>query len=153
MYGEEFVKDIPKKLNNDTRIVRRKSYWVPFGYAKIPENSNYLIPVPKELKAIELMVQYRDSGEYSWTELAAWMHKVTGRKISHMGVKTIYTREKEIENGTKKADYKYKSIPKSNKSNLRAKEKETNGVTSRVTPESESESTPSQSTEDTCSTS
>ncbi len=100
MFGEDFVKEIPQKFNHDDRIVRRKSYWVPFGYAKLPENPNYLVPVPKELAAIDLAVQYRDSGEYSWTELAAWLHKVTGRKISHMGFKDIYKRAKEKENGT-----------------------------------------------------
>lgn len=100
MFGEDFVKDIPQKFNHDDRIVRRKSYWIPFGYVKLPENPNYLVPVPKELAAIDLAIQYRDSGEYSWTELAAWLHKVTGRKISHMGFKNIYTRAKEKENGT-----------------------------------------------------
>ena len=88
-----------QKQANDDRIVRRKSYKVPFGWAKLPENPNYLIPVPKELKAVEIAVQYRDTGEYSWTELAAWLHKVTGRKISHMGFKDIYRRAKEKENG------------------------------------------------------
>lgn len=100
MYGEDFVKDIPQKFNHDDRIIRRKSYWIPFGYVKLSKNPNYLVPVPKELAAIDLAIQYRDSGEYSWTELAAWLHKVTGRKISHMGFKNIYKRAKEKENAT-----------------------------------------------------
>ena len=99
MFGEEFVKDPFKKQHNDERIIRRKSYTVPFGWEKLPENPNYIIPVPKELKAIEMAIQYRDTGEYSWTELAAWLHKVTGRKISHMGFKHIYLQTKEKENG------------------------------------------------------
>lgn len=98
MFGEDFIKEPYKKQNNDDRIKKRWSWQVPFGWAKLPENPNYLVPVPKEMKAIELAVAYRDSGEYSWTELAAWMHKVTGRKISHMGVKSIYKRAKEKEN-------------------------------------------------------
>lgn len=84
-------------FQGDDRIVKRKALRVPFGWAELPENSAYLIPVPKELKALEIAIEYRDSGEYSWTELAAWLHKVTGRKISHMGFKWIYTKSKENE--------------------------------------------------------
>ncbi len=100
MYGEDWVNEPYKKQNNDDRIVRRKSYWVPFGWEKFPKNPNYLVPIPKELKAIEIAIQYRDTGDYSWTELAAWLHKVTGRKISHMGFKCIYLKAKEKENGS-----------------------------------------------------
>lgn len=98
MYGEDFIKEPYKKQANDDRIVRRKSYKVPFGWAKFPKNPNYIMPVPKELKALEIAIQYRDTGDYSWTELAAWLHKVTGRKISHMGFKYNYQKAKEKEN-------------------------------------------------------
>ncbi len=100
MYGEDFIKEPYKKQDNDDRIVRRKSYKVPFGWAKFPKNPNYIVPVPKELKALETAIQYRDTGDYSWTELAAWLHKVTGRKISHMGFKHRYLQAKEKENGS-----------------------------------------------------
>ena len=100
MFGEDFVKEPFKKQHNDDRIVKRKSQRVPFGWSKLPENPNYLVPVPKELKAIEMAVEYRDTGEYSWMELAAWMHKITERKISPMGFKDIYRRAKEKENAT-----------------------------------------------------
>lgn len=99
MYGEDFVKEPFKKQFNDDRIVKRKSQVVPFGWAKLPENPNYLVPVPKELKAIEMAVAYRDTGEYSWMELASWIHKITERKLTPMGFKNIYTRAKEKENG------------------------------------------------------
>ena len=99
MFGEDFVKEPLKRPFHDDRIVKRRTTVVPFGWAKLPENPNYLVPVPKELKAIEMAIAYRDTGEYSWTELAAWMHKITGRKISHMGIKYIYTHTKEKENG------------------------------------------------------
>jgi hypothetical protein len=100
MFGEDFIKEPYQKQANDDRIVRRKSYKVPFGWAKFPKNPNYIVPVPKELKALEIAIQYRDTGEYSWTELAAWLHKVTGRKISHMGFKYNYQKAKEKENGS-----------------------------------------------------
>ncbi len=99
MFGEDFIKEPYQKQANDDRIVRRKSYKVPFGWAKFSKNPNYIVPVPKELKALEIAIQYRDTGEYSWTELAAWLHKVTGRKISHMGFKYNYQKAKERENG------------------------------------------------------
>ena len=95
MFGEDFVKEPFQKQHNDERIVKRRSQCVPFGWAKLPENPNYLVPVPKELKAIELAISYRDTGEYSWMELANWIHKITGRKISPMGFKHRYLQAKE----------------------------------------------------------
>ena len=100
MFGEDFIKEPFQKQANDDRIVKRRTYWIPFGWAKLPENPNYLVPVPKELKAIEMAVAYRDTGEYSWMELSNWIHKVTGRKLSPMGFKDIYRRAKEKENGS-----------------------------------------------------
>ena len=100
MFGEDFVKEPYQKQHNDDRIVKRKSMVVPFGWAKLAENPNYIVPVPKELEAIEKAVAYRDTGEYSWLELASWMHKITGRKLSPMGFKDIYRRAKEKENGS-----------------------------------------------------
>ncbi len=117
MFGEDFIKDPYKKQHNDDRIVRRKSYHVPFGWAKLAENPNYLVPVPKEIKALEVAIQYRDTGEYSWTELAAWLHKVTGRKISHMGFKHRYLQAKERENGS--TPPKETSTPSESKPNRR----------------------------------
>ena len=100
MFGEDFVKEPYKKQNNDDRIVKRKSMVVPFGWAKLAENPNYLVPVPKELEAIEKAVAYRDTGEYSWMELASWMHKYTTRKITPMGFKDCYRARKEKNNGS-----------------------------------------------------
>ncbi len=87
--------ETPPDLHGDDRIVKRKGLKVPFGWAELPDNPKYLVPVPKELKAMEIAFGYRDSGDYSWTELASWLHKVTGRKISHMGFKWIYQKSKE----------------------------------------------------------
>lgn len=86
---------------HDDRIKKRHSYRVPWGWKKLPENPNYISPVPKELQALETAIEYRDSGDYSWSELAGWLHKVTGRSISHMGFKHLYLKaKKEKENGT-----------------------------------------------------
>ena len=125
MYGEDFIKEPYKKQNNDDRIVRRRSYKVPFGWVKFAKNPNYMSPVPKELKALEIAIQYRDTGDYSWTELAAWLHKVTGRKISHMGFKYHYQKAKEKENATSTQETNTTSESKS-ESNVSNSENATN---------------------------
>lgn len=63
------------------RLVRQ----VPFGYRIHPDNDKLLEPIPEELEALELAKRHLK--QYSYREVAIWLHKQTNRYISHMGLK------------------------------------------------------------------
>lgn len=63
------------------RLVRQ----VPFGYRVHPDNDKLLEPIPEELEALELAKRHLK--QYSYREVAIWLHKQTNRYISHMGLK------------------------------------------------------------------
>ena len=58
---------------------------VPFGYMEDPEDDDQLLPIPRELRALEKAKEYLQ--QYSYREVANWLTKQTGRSISHMGLK------------------------------------------------------------------
>ena len=63
------------------RLVRQ----APFGYRIHPDNDKLLEPIPEELEALELAKRHLK--QYSYREVAIWLHKQTNRYISHMGLK------------------------------------------------------------------
>lgn len=65
--------------------IPRASREVPFGYIVDPKNDKWLLPVKLELDTLELAKKHSKS--YSWREVADWVTKVTGRPISHIGLK------------------------------------------------------------------
>ena len=64
--------------------IKKRARTIPFGF-KQAEDPNYLEPVREELDAL------RQAREYSKTcslrETAQWLHRKTGRYISHVGLK------------------------------------------------------------------
>ena len=64
--------------------IKRRARTIPFGY-KQAQDPNYLEPVREELDAL------RQAGDYlktcSLRETAKWLHRKTGRYISHVGLK------------------------------------------------------------------
>ena len=64
--------------------IKKKARVVPFGF-KQSEDPDYLEPITEELDAL------RQAREYSKTcslrETAQWLHRKTGRYISHVGLK------------------------------------------------------------------
>ena len=70
--------------------IPRISHTVPFGYREHPEDSSLLQPVILELEALEKAKVHLK--QFSYREVANWLSEVTGRRISHMGLK------KRIEN-------------------------------------------------------
>ena len=64
--------------------IKRKARTIPFGF-KQSEDPDYLEPIREELDAL------RQAREYSKTcslrETAQWLHRKTGRYISHVGLK------------------------------------------------------------------
>lgn len=58
---------------------------IPFGYVEDPEDKDMLLPVPRELRALEKAKEHLQ--QYSYREVANWLVKQTGRDISHAGLK------------------------------------------------------------------
>jgi hypothetical protein len=57
---------------------------IPFGYKICEEDPEVLDPIPLELQALEKAKKYLK--QYSSREVAAWLTKVTGRSITHVGL-------------------------------------------------------------------
>ena len=74
-------------------LVKRKARTIPFGY-KLAEDTSYLEPIPKELEALQQAIEYLNNCSYR--EVANWLHRKTGRKLSHVGLKKIYEKWKKL---------------------------------------------------------
>ena len=74
--------------------IKKKARTIPFGF-KQAEDPQYLEPVTEELNAL------RQAREYSKTcslrETAQWLHRKTGRYISHVGLKKRFERSNTTE--------------------------------------------------------
>jgi hypothetical protein len=73
--------DIKRKKFVDIPRIGRT---IPFGYKVNEEDSGWLVPIPSELEALEKAKKYLK--QYSSRQVAAWLTKVTGREISHVGL-------------------------------------------------------------------
>jgi hypothetical protein len=71
--------------DEDFLPIPRIARTIPFGYKEDPDDNDMLLPVPRELRAIEKAKEYLK--QYSYREVANWLTKQTGRSISHMGLK------------------------------------------------------------------
>ena len=76
--------EVQEKQNIQLSKLKRKSRIIPFGY-KIDETENYLIRIESELKALEEAKNYLKTCSYR--EVAIWLHRKTGRYISHVGLR------------------------------------------------------------------
>ena len=65
--------------------IPRISRVIPFGYEVDPEDPNTLLPVPIQLEALEAAKKHVK--RFSYRDIANWLTAVTGRSISHMGLK------------------------------------------------------------------
>ena len=64
--------------------IKRRARTIPFGF-KQAEDPNYLEPIKEELDALRQAKEY--SKTCSLRETASWLHRKTGRYISHVGLK------------------------------------------------------------------
>lgn len=64
--------------------IPRLARTIPFGYIVDSEDEGWLQPVPLELEALEKAKKYLK--QYGSRQVAAWLTKVTGREISHVGL-------------------------------------------------------------------
>ncbi len=65
--------------------IKRITRQIPFGYKQSEEDQNYIEPIESELEALEQAKKYLKT--CSLRETAQWLHRKTGRYISHVGLK------------------------------------------------------------------
>jgi hypothetical protein len=77
--------------------IKKRARTIPFGF-KQSQDPDYLEPIKEELDAL------RQAREYSKTcslrETAQWLHRKTGRYISHVGLRKRLARNSTTETET-----------------------------------------------------
>ena len=58
---------------------------IPYGYKQSEEDPDILLPVPLELEALDKAKIYLKT--FSYRKVAKWLEEVTGRYISHVGLR------------------------------------------------------------------
>ena len=66
------------------QLIKRKARTIPFGY-KLSENTDFIEPIESELQALQEAKNYLKTCSYR--EVAQWLHRKTGRYLSHVGLK------------------------------------------------------------------
>ena len=74
--------------------IKRRARTIPFGF-KQSSDPNYLEPIKEELDALNQAREY--SKTCSLRETASWLHRKTGRYISHVGLKKRLERNSTTE--------------------------------------------------------
>ena len=76
--------------NEQTILRKRVARVIPFGY-KESEKENYIESVPEEINAIEQARKYIQGSSYR--EVADWLYRKTGRKVTGMGLRKVLNRK------------------------------------------------------------
>ena len=74
--------------------IKRKARTIPFGF-KQSQDPNYIEPIKEELDALRQAKEY--SKTCSLRETAQWLHRKTGRYISHVGLRKRLARNSTTE--------------------------------------------------------
>ena len=74
--------------------IKKRAKTVPFGF-KESSTPGYLEPVREELEALDQAKEYLKN--CSLRETASWLHRKTGRYISHVGLKKRIERNSSSE--------------------------------------------------------
>ena len=69
--------------------IKKISKVIPFGY-KQTETESILEPVSEELEALDQAKKYLETCSYR--EVSQWLHRKTGRYISHVGLRQRINR-------------------------------------------------------------
>ena len=69
--------------------IKKRARTIPFGF-KQSDNPEYLEPIKEELDALKQAREY--SKTCSLRETASWLHRKTGRYISHVGLRKRLAR-------------------------------------------------------------
>ena len=74
--------------------IKKRARVVPFGF-KQSSNPDYIEPIKEELDALKQAEVY--SKTCSLRETAQWLHRTTGRYISHVGLRKRLARNSTTE--------------------------------------------------------
>ena len=74
--------------------IKKRARTIPFGF-KQSQDPDYLEPVKEELQALDQAREY--SKTCSLRETAQWLHRKTGRYISHVGLRKRLARNSTTE--------------------------------------------------------
>ena len=78
-------------MENEQKILRKRvARVVPFGY-KESEKENYLESIQGEIDALEQARKYIKGSSYR--EVADWVFRKTGRKLTGMGLRKVLNRK------------------------------------------------------------
>ena len=69
--------------------MRRSSSTIPFGYKLDEKNTALLEPVEDQLEALKKILPLIQDQSISLREGSLYLESITGRKLSHMGLKKI----------------------------------------------------------------
>ena len=69
--------------------IKKISKVIPFGYRQT-ETESILEPVSEELEALDQAKKYLETCSYR--EVSQWLHRKTGRYISHVGLRQRINR-------------------------------------------------------------
>jgi hypothetical protein len=72
--------------------MRRSSSTIPFGYKLNSEDKSLLDPVPEQLEALDKIVPMIKDNTLSLREGSLYIEHVTGRSLSHEGLKKIASK-------------------------------------------------------------
>tara|TARA_R100001377_G_scaffold28813_1_gene15664 strand:- start:26 stop:253 length:228 start_codon:yes stop_codon:yes gene_type:complete len=75
--------------------MRRSSSTIPFGYKLDEGNVELLTPVQEQLEALDKIVPMIKDKVISLREGSLYLESITGRKLSHMGLKKIADKHAE----------------------------------------------------------
>ena len=79
------------KMENEQKILRKRvARVIPFGY-KESEKENYLEPIQEEIDALEQARKYIKGSSYR--EVADWIFRKTGRRLTGMGLRKVLNRK------------------------------------------------------------
>ena len=74
--------------------IKKRARTIPFGF-KQSNDPNYLEPIKEELQALDQAKDYLKN--CSLRETASWLHRKTGRYISHVGLRKRLARNNTTE--------------------------------------------------------
>lgn len=77
--------DVLALADGEWKPIPRLSRTIPFGYEVDPEDGDRLLPIPLQLEALDKAKTYVK--RFSYRDVAQWIEAVTGRSISHVGLK------------------------------------------------------------------
>ena len=74
--------------------IKKRARTIPFGF-KQSQDPDYLEPIKEELNALKQAREYTKT--CSFRETAKWLHRKTGRYISHVGLRKRLARNSTTE--------------------------------------------------------